>query len=136
MIMGASRKACFPWLAKPAVKPRHLWRGEHRAPDAFMPGPSGSMLLCLMHNAQCIITGTVVHQGSGLREETSIDAGWVVRVGHVGSKLPLPYILPLRLGTGTFEPYSLGEFATFALILNPSAKIMGITAYFGRCIVK
>ena len=34
------------------------------------------------------------------------------------------------LEVGTFEPYSLGEFATFALILNPSAKIMGMTARF------
>ncbi|MDE6547418.1 MAG: hypothetical protein K2L22_00290 [Muribaculaceae bacterium] len=25
--------------------PRHLWRGEHRAPDAVMPGPSESMLV-------------------------------------------------------------------------------------------
>ncbi|MDE6562299.1 MAG: hypothetical protein K2K75_13025 [Muribaculaceae bacterium] len=34
------------------------------------------------------------------------------------------------MGAGTFEPYSLGEVATGALILNPSAKIMGMTACF------
>ena len=47
-----------------------------------------------------------------------------------GQSCRFRYILPLLLEAGTFEPYSLGEFATCALILNPSAKIMGMTAYF------
>ena len=49
-----------------------------------------------------------------------------MRVGHVGSKLPLPYILPHNLEAGTFEPYSLGVFLTFALILFPLAKVWEI----------
>ena len=33
-----------------------------------------------------MVMGTVVHQGSVLREETTINAWWVVRVGHVFTK--------------------------------------------------
>ena len=43
----------FVWESwnTPILLPRHLWQGEHRAPDAVMPEPSGSMLFLSMHNA-------------------------------------------------------------------------------------
>ena len=48
-------------------QPRHLWRGEHRAPDAVMPGPSGSILFITMHNSRCIIHNYKDSGPSGLR---------------------------------------------------------------------
>ena len=43
-----------------------------------------------------------------------------------GQSCRFRYILPLHLDAGTFEPYSLGVFLTFALILFPLAKVWGI----------
>ena len=68
-------------------------------------------------------------QASGHREETTIDAWRFVRVGHVYSKLPSSEMASTTFWEAvTFEAYSLGVFLTFASILFPSAKIVGLTA--------